>query len=54
MLIVDEATNYKWSYFLNKKSDLPATMIQHLWMMQAKSRPVKFIRLDNSGENTKF
>jgi hypothetical protein len=54
MLIVDEETNYEWTYFLQKKSDLPATMLQHLWMMQAKNRPIKFIRLDNSGENKKI
>ena len=51
LLIVDDATDMCWSFFLKAKSDLAQTVIHFLYTMRHRGTPVKYIRLDNSGEN---
>jgi transposase InsO family protein len=52
-LIVDEATKYKHSFFLKKKSDQVDEIVNWIKDIRVKFRiVVKSIRLDNSGENT--
>ncbi|TAF30165.1 MAG: hypothetical protein EAZ68_23195, partial [Oscillatoriales cyanobacterium] len=55
LLILDDHTDYVWSYFLKHKSETSSTMmnfLQHL-RMQAGVK-VQKIRMDNSGENLRF
>ena len=55
LLIVDEATDYTHSFFLEKKSDLGETMIMWIKNLFTKYHiRFKKIRLDNSGENNCF
>jgi hypothetical protein len=52
LLIVDEATRYKKSFFMKKKSALVEDIMK--WFLHLKGKfkiKVKNIRLDNSGEN---
>ncbi len=51
LLIVDDATDMCWSFFLKAKSDLAEMVINFLYTMKQNGTPVKHIRLDNSGEN---
>jgi hypothetical protein len=51
-LVPDECTNYISSYFLAAKSELSDTVIIFLNKLQKDHNfKVKFMRLDNSGEN---
>jgi hypothetical protein len=55
LLIVDEATNMKWSHFLREKADLGVPMmlfIKNLHVVDGIK--VKYIRCDNAGENRKL
>ncbi len=54
LLIVDEATDFKWSRFLRTKSELPKVMIDFLNDLKGEGFDPKFVRLDNAGENMKF
>ena len=52
LLLVDDATGFKFSYFLKRKSDTAArvvALIKHL--KTTLNMQVKFIRCDNAGEN---
>ena len=52
LLVVDDATGYKFSYFLKRKSETAAkviTLIKHL--KATLNYQVKYIRCDNAGEN---
>jgi hypothetical protein len=52
LLIVDEATRYKKSFFMKKKSDQVEDIMNWLLHLTEKFKiTVKIIRLDNSGEN---
>lgn len=51
LLIVDEATKYKWSYFLKHKSDTAHSIYTFLSKMNEENHPVQCIRCDNAGEN---
>ena len=57
LLVLDEFTKMKWSFFLKAKSELPEKMILFLTKLQAKTgNPVKdvtvrYIRCDGAGEN---
>ena len=54
-MIQDEATKMKWSFFLKNKSGMPATVIPFLVSLKKQHDVnVKFIRLDNAGENKTF
>jgi hypothetical protein len=51
LLLLDDATNMVWSYFIKQKSDAPTLILQFLRSMATEDFHVKYIRLDNSGEN---
>ena len=54
LLVVDEATDFKWSYFLKSKDETSECMSSLLNELQQKGIVVKYIRCDNAGENTSF
>jgi hypothetical protein len=54
LLVVDEATNFKWSHFFTQKNDLSQQMITHLGVLKGLDCPVGFVRLDNAGKNKSF
>jgi hypothetical protein len=54
MLIVDESTSYKWSFFLKKKLDLLEQLVEFLKSREQTEYPVQRVRMDNSGENKYF
>ena len=52
LLIVDEVTDYCWSYFLKKKSETAGVVVALIKDLKAKENiTVKFCRCDNAGEN---
>ena len=51
ILSVDEVSGYSWSIFTSQKSDIPNKMIKLLHKIINDGKNIKFIRLDNSGEN---
>ena len=51
LLVVDEATDYCWSFFLKKKSELSKKMIDLLKQLFTLGYKVKALRCDNAGEN---
>jgi hypothetical protein len=51
LLVVDDATDYTWSFFLKKKSETTDKMLGFLKSMVNRGSPVHRIRCDNSGEN---
>ena len=51
LLIVDDHTDYAWSYFLRNKSDTTTTILGFTSWMKLQGHPVRTIRCDNSGEN---
>ena len=54
ILFVDEYSRFKWSNFLERKSDFVATAISRLReLIYMKFKP-KYLRIDNSGENLKL
>jgi hypothetical protein len=54
LLIVDEATDMKWSHFMATKNELSVVMMNFVREMKSKGTPLRFIRLDNAGENKGF
>jgi hypothetical protein len=54
MLIVVEFVNYKLSEFLKRKSDLPEAACNMVHKLQSEGVNIKFVRLDNAGENVAF
>jgi hypothetical protein len=50
-LIVDDYTDFCWSYFLRKKSDLKEKLVNFIQELKTKKIDVKFVRCDNAGEN---
>ena len=52
LLILDEVTSMKWSYFLPKKNHQVKTVINLVKALRVqKPGSVKYIRCDNAGEN---
>jgi hypothetical protein len=52
LLVKDHATSMKWSFFMRRKGELIQTMLVFIKTLKAKNpENVKFIRLDNAGEN---
>ena len=52
LLILDDATDHCWSYFLKRKKDLSSTVRNLIKDLKAKTKKtVKHIRCDNAGEN---
>jgi hypothetical protein len=54
LLIVDDATDFTWSFFLKDKSESTIQMLSFLKHQFHKGFSPKIIRLDNSGENQKL
>ena len=50
-LIVDDYTDFCWSFFLKKKSDLKCKVVDVINELKAMERPVSFVRCDDAGEN---
>lgn len=51
LLVVDEATNMKWSFFLQTKNQQVPVLQNFIKTLKDMGHPVKFIRCDNAGEN---
>jgi hypothetical protein len=51
VLVVDDKTNKSWSFFVKHKDDQVEPLMGFLREMVKNGTPVKYIRLDNSGEN---
>ena len=54
LLGVDDATDFCWSSFLNRKSETKDKIMSLINSLNNKKRRVKFIRCDNAGENEKL
>ena len=55
LLVVDDATDYCWTFPLKKKSDLGATMMRLVKELLSKEGIMtRFVRCDNAGENYAF
>jgi hypothetical protein len=52
LLIVDEATKYKWSHSSSHRSDFLQTIVQFFRDMQNEKHPVAVVICDNAGDNT--
>ena len=50
-LIVDDATRMKWSRFLTKKDELAEKVMPLVRRLNATGRTVRYVRMDNAGEN---
>jgi hypothetical protein len=50
LMVLDDANDMIWSYFIKSKSDAPPIVLHFLREMTNKGFNVKYIRLDNSGE----
>ena len=51
VVAVDDATRHTWGRTLTKKSEQNSVIMRFLRLMKSRGTPVKFIRLDNAGEN---
>lgn len=54
LLIIDEFTKMKWSFFMPKKSMLHQNMFDFLKKLSLDGIKVSYLRCDNSGENNAF
>ena len=53
LLVLDEFTKMKWSFFLKKKSELGATLLHFVESQWKRGNTISIFRCDNSGENHK-
>ena len=51
LLVVDEATSMKWSFFLKNKDAQVPLLTGFIKTLQNQNKKVKYIRCDNAGEN---
>ena len=51
LLVVDEATSMKWSFFLKSKDAQVPLLTGFIKNLQEQGKNVKYIRCDNAGEN---
>jgi uncharacterized protein with PIN domain len=51
LLVVDDATNYTWSFFLKQKSNTTQRLMKFIQLMKNRGTPIKKIRCDNSENN---
>ena len=49
--VVDEYSNYSWSFFMKSKSEFGQNVIDLIKNLKAQEYKVKFVRCDNAGEN---
>ena len=54
LLVLDEFTKMKWSFFLKKKSDLGSTLLHFVEGQWKRGNAISIFRGDNSGENQKI
>jgi len=55
LLVVDDATDYCWSFFLKEKSETGKVLTDLIKRLKDNENvTVKKIRCDNAGENTAF
>jgi Reverse transcriptase (RNA-dependent DNA polymerase) len=54
LIVIDEATDMKWSYFLKKRSEFSGEMLKFVSMMKNEKTEVTYLRMDGAGENRKF
>ena len=52
ILVVDQATKYKWSRFVKFKDEMATTINNIIKMIEKKGNKVRYVRCDNAGENT--
>jgi hypothetical protein len=50
-LIIDDFSIYCWSYFLKKKDELNDKVVELIKELKNENIQVKFLRLDDAGEN---
>ncbi|MCP3667476.1 MAG: DDE-type integrase/transposase/recombinase, partial [Gammaproteobacteria bacterium] len=50
-VVVDDATRFRWSFFMKDKSCLSNIMTTYLTTVRQQGHSIKFIRCDNAGEN---
>jgi len=51
VLITDENTKMKWSFFLKRKNEIQAQVMPFMKELFGTGFKVKFVRMDNAGEN---
>ena len=51
LLVVDKATDMKWSYFLTTKKQQVPLLLGFIKKLKEMGQPVRYIRCDNGGEN---
>lgn len=51
LLVVDQASGFKWTRFLKSKDELADEMINLIREIKGDGKNPKYIRLDNAGEN---
>ena len=54
LLVVDEATSMKWSFFLRSKKQQVDLLLGFIKNLKENNKKVKFIRCDNAGENVRL
>jgi transposase InsO family protein len=50
-LVVDDCTDFCWSFFLKAKSDLKKKIVDLIKELKSANHVVAFVRLDDAGEN---
>ena len=51
LLVVDEATDMKWTFFLKNKDDQVKILVNFVKNLKEIGKKVRYIRCDNAGEN---
>ena len=51
MLVIDDFTKFKWSYFLKRKNELSEILVNQIKSLRNQDYQIKYIRCDNAGEN---
>ena len=51
VLIVDQATKFKWSFFVKFKDEMAETISEMIKKIIASGKEVIFVRCDKAGEN---
>jgi hypothetical protein len=54
VLVVDDFSRKKWSYFIKQKNDIGKVIKPLLEWLTLQQKPAKYIRSDNAGENLKY
>lgn len=51
VMVVDDHSRFKWSRFIRQKSDLSSEITPLVQELKSKGFEIKFVRMDNAGEN---